>query len=102
MTNQEASFPVLPNVSNPAGFLDQLDSIRTEAQKSLNIERQSDLGQFFTQPSVAKLMAGMFSSYPSSINLVDPGAGVGTLSAAFIESAMLVSPKPEKYTFDRL
>lgn len=96
MTSQKVNLTNQTNILNPAVFLDQLDSIRIEAQKSLNKERQSDLGQFFTPPSIARIMAEMFGGYPPSINLVDPGAGVGTLSAAFIERAVLASPKPKK------
>jgi adenine-specific DNA-methyltransferase len=98
MATPKASIPNQPNIINPIGFLDQLDSIRIEAQDSLDKERQSDLGQFFTPPPVAQLMAGMFDVYPPTIHLVDPGAGVGTLSAAFIEKAVLGSPKPQKIT----
>jgi adenine-specific DNA-methyltransferase len=98
MVTPKVSDPNQSNIINPSGFLDQLDSIRTDAQKLLDKERQSTLGQFFTPPPIAKFMAGMFINYPFSINLVDPGAGVGTLSAAFIEKVVLAPSKPNKIT----
>jgi len=96
MTTQNTIFNEQQEFLNPAVFLNQLDTIRTDAQKSIDKERQSEMGQFFTPPSIAKMMAGMFTHYPSSINVVDPGAGVGTLSASFIERAVLASPRPKK------
>ena len=98
MVTQKASNPNRPSLINPPSFLDQLNSIRTEAQKLLDKVHQSDLGQFFTPPSIAKLMAEMFINIPLTINLVDPGAGVGTLSAAFIEKVVRASSKPKKIT----
>jgi adenine-specific DNA-methyltransferase len=83
------------NSLDPAFFLDQVDFIRTEFQKSLDKERQAEMGQFLTRPSIAKMMAGMFTHFPEKINLVDPGAGVGSLSAAFISSAIQADPRPQ-------
>jgi len=72
------------NFSNPLEFLQQLDGIRLQAQRRLNKNRQSDWGQFFTSPKIAAMMGNMFTNFPSTIHLLDAGAGVGTLTAAFI------------------
>jgi adenine-specific DNA-methyltransferase len=42
-------------------------------------------GQVFTPPQVARFMAGLFSTISSEYALLDPGAGVGMLTAAFCE-----------------
>ena len=43
-------------------------------------------GQFFTSPKTAAFMASLFSiSQQKSISVLDPGAGSGVLSVAFIE-----------------
>lgn len=48
--------------------------------------RQAALGQFFTPSPIATFMAGMFpASGLTPIKLLDPGAGQGALSAAFLE-----------------
>lgn len=49
-------------------------------------ERKSQLGQFMTPPSIADFMASLFQ-LPSEkeIRLLDPGAGLGVLTTAFIE-----------------
>lgn len=44
-------------------------------------------GQFFTSKSTAEFMAGLFdiSTMKNEINVLDPGAGSGILSCAFVE-----------------
>lgn len=42
-------------------------------------------GQFFTQKEIGLFMAGMFEINKSSFDILDPGAGIGMLSAAFCE-----------------
>lgn len=47
-------------------------------------------GHFGTPPAIAEFMAGMFSRVPGgTTRILDPGAGVGTLSAAVCETALL-------------
>lgn len=46
---------------------------------------KKDKGQFFTPSSVAKFMAGFSNNQKESISILDPGAGIGILSAAVIE-----------------
>lgn len=77
-------------------YLNQIDVIRSDYEKMLNKDRQSEMGQFLTRPAIAKMMAGMFTHFPQEINLIDPGAGVGSLSAAFIASATRAIPRPQK------
>lgn len=55
---------------------------------------RADLGQFFTPSDVARLMASMFSAR-DTIRLLDPGAGIGSLSAAFVER-LLESDSPPR------
>jgi adenine-specific DNA-methyltransferase len=45
------------------------------------------MGQFFTPPAVARFMASLFGDPLPEIRLLDAGAGVGTLTAAFVEDA---------------
>ncbi len=61
-----------------------LDQVRLEANRQLNPERKAKLGQFMTPESVAKFMAGLFSQRTGAIRLLDAGAGVGSLTAAFL------------------
>ncbi|WP_258003651.1 Eco57I restriction-modification methylase domain-containing protein [Fischerella muscicola] len=51
-----------------------------------------------TPAPVARLMAGQFSSLSGHISLLDPGAGVGPLTAAFVER-LLANPNEVKSCF---
>ncbi len=46
--------------------------------------RQEGLGQFLTASPVADFMASMFGALPTTVRLLDAGAGVGSLTAAFV------------------
>ena len=61
-----------------------LDQVRTEANRQLNPVRKAALGQFMTPESVANFMAGLFSNRAGAVRLLDAGAGVGSLTAAFL------------------
>lgn len=48
-------------------------------------ERKVQLGQFFTPPAIAAFMAGLFASgTEGACRLLDAGAGIGSLSDAFL------------------
>ena len=46
--------------------------------------RQEALGQFLTASPVADFMASMLGPLPSTVRLLDAGAGAGSLTAAFV------------------
>ncbi len=52
------------------------------------------MGQFFTPPSVARFMASLFGEPGGEIRLLDAGAGVGSLTAAFVEDACQRATRP--------
>jgi len=54
------------------------------------------MGQFFTSPPTALLMASMFENCSSSLRLLDPGAGVGSLSAAWIAEVCSRKNRPKE------
>jgi adenine-specific DNA-methyltransferase len=67
-------------------LLKAIDKIRLDISSTLNKERRSELGQFMTPSSIADFMASLFeleSNKPCRI--LDAGAGIGSLSCAFIE-----------------
>jgi adenine-specific DNA-methyltransferase len=59
---------------------------RQVATEALDNSRRSKLGQFFTPSQVASFMAQMIACNPKDrhVRLLDPGAGVGSLSAAAV------------------
>lgn len=63
-----------------------LDPIRLDVSTQLDRKQRSELGQFMTPTSVADFMAGLFpppANHP--IRLLDAGAGIGSLTSAFLE-----------------
>jgi adenine-specific DNA-methyltransferase len=63
------------------------------------IERK-ERGHFGTPPAIAQFMAAMFSKrHVESIRILDPGAGVGTLSAAVCQR-VLAEKRPRKLDFE--
>jgi len=66
--------------------LDAAESVRREVASRTAQKHKSELGQFMTPSSVARFMAGMFPPSPlETCRLLDPGAGVGALSCAFLD-----------------
>ena len=48
---------------------------------------RAELGQYFTPAPIARLLADMFEPPKGRVRVLDPGAGVGSLSAALVERA---------------
>lgn len=61
----------------------QLDEARREATDQLDPARRVNLGQFMTPSAIADFMASLFRIWPDTATLLDPGAGIGSLSEAF-------------------
>lgn len=67
-------------------MLTRIEESRVALSQATDRRRKSQLGQFFTPTSVAQFMAGMFvQNELEQCRLLDPGAGIGSLSAAFLE-----------------
>ncbi|WP_311774782.1 N-6 DNA methylase [Nostoc sp. 2RC] len=66
-------------------LLAEVDFRRTVASLQLTQNKKASMGQFLTPASVAELMAGMFDRLDlPEISLLDAGAGIGSLLAAFV------------------
>lgn len=65
----------------------RIEKARLEASAQLGSGRRADFGQFMTPKCTAEFMAGLFDfSQATSIRLLDAGAGVGSLTVAFLEA----------------
>lgn len=78
-----------------APALHQADAARREVSPTLDPKQRSKLGQFMTPAPVATFMAGMFDHLPKDIHLLDAGAGVGSLTAAFVQEAITRKDPPQ-------
>lgn len=84
------------NILDKNELLELIDKIRRESSDSIETDKQIELGQFFTNSKIASLMASMFNEGKSKIRLLDAGAGVGSLSAAFIAEMCCREDRPRE------
>lgn len=75
-----------------ASTYSSLDSVRKEVSKLLDPNRRTEYGQFMTPNSIASFMASLFT-YQGDIKLIDPGAGIGSLTSAFLENSLRYNSK---------
>ena len=61
-----------------------VDAYRVTATRKLDPARRSAMGQFLTPAPIANFMASLFEDRKATIRLLDPEAGIGSLSAAFV------------------
>ena len=67
-------------------MLQTIDETRQKISTRTSSKHKSELGQFMTPSSVARFMASLFSKSPiKNCRLLDAGAGIGTLSCAFLD-----------------
>lgn len=63
-----------------------IEATRLEVSKQFEAKRRHDLGQFLTPLPVARYMASLFTpNCYERIRLLDAGAGIGTLTSAFLD-----------------
>lgn len=85
MTSLQAELNSLTNLA---------DIRRCNANGRLDPEHKSAQGQFMTQRAVAKFMASLYQTWQADeIRLLDAGAGVGSLTAAFVEEFLDRKPQ---------
>ena len=76
-------------------LVDTIDFFRLDANRKLDPGCRSELGQFMTPPATTRLMASMFRAEAANLVLLDAGAGVGSLTAAFVAEVCGRDHKPQ-------
>ena len=67
-------------------LLSTVEKSRLRISKATESRKKSKLGQFFTPARIAQFMAELFvQTTGNNCRLLDAGAGIGSLSAAFLE-----------------
>jgi adenine-specific DNA-methyltransferase len=77
-----------------AQLLEDVEQRRQTVSHELSAKHRASLGQFFTPRATASFLAELFDlPERGSFRLLDPGAGVGSLSAAVV--ARIIQERPE-------
>lgn len=70
----------------PLQLLEHVDNIRRQVTPNTARKHKSAMGQFMTGAAIARFMASLFDEgSQTKCRLLDPGAGVGALSCAFLD-----------------
>jgi adenine-specific DNA-methyltransferase len=81
-------------ISDHSGLLDRIDLVRLDVGRRLDAAHRAVMGQFFTPTPIARFMADLCEATDGEIRLLDPGAGIGSLSAAWIVRACSLAVRP--------
>ena len=74
-------------------LLEYSAEMQAQYERVSSVEERRKKGQFFTPPEVSAFMAGLLSlNAARPIRLLDPGAGVGSLSAAVCDRFLARAP----------
>lgn len=66
-------------------MLSVVDQTRLKVSGRTDAKKKSQFGQFLTPANTASFMAGLFPQSSGVCRLLDAGAGIGSLSSAFLE-----------------
>ncbi|HYO55887.1 Eco57I restriction-modification methylase domain-containing protein, partial [Archangium sp.] len=79
----------------PSTLVDQVELLRIAANRELDPEHRAELGQFMTPAPIARRMASFFEVRRPNFRLLDAGAGVGSLTAAWVADMLSRTHRPE-------
>ncbi len=79
-----------------AWLMDQVDRLRLAVNGTIEPTTRAKYAQFMTPAAIGSFMASMFRARQSSIRLLDPGAAVGSLTAAFVANVLNRPLPPER------
>ena len=66
-------------------MLSEVEQARLRLSRDTDAKKKSQFGQFLTPAGTAAFMAGLFPPADGNCRLLDAGAGIGSLAAAFLE-----------------
>lgn len=66
-------------------MLSEVERARLRLSKDTDAKKKAQFGQFLTPAATASFMAGLFPLAEGNCRLLDAGAGIGSLAAAFLE-----------------
>lgn len=85
-----------PGCKGEDALLSTAEDLRVRLFATVSLQHQKEFGQFLTPPHVADLMAAMFAVRSTHVRLLDAGAGIGILSAAFVRHQLKRKVPPKR------
>ena len=82
-----------------AGLAEIVEFYRVDASTKLDSAQRALLGQFMTPAPISRFMASLFSDARGDVRVLDPGAGVGSLTAALAERLCAAALRPRSVEF---
>ena len=76
-------------------LLETVENMRRHLSEHLDRQRRALWGQFFTPAAIALFMAESFEARQPALRVLDAGAGVGSLSAAFVTAMARREHRPQ-------
>jgi type I restriction-modification system DNA methylase subunit len=73
-----------------SGLLNYSAALQERHEAATSADARKEKGQVFTPGEVCRFMANRFTRIADRFRLLDPGAGVGSLSAAVCDSVMTI------------
>jgi len=73
-----------------------VEEIRSSLNGGISSVKRCQYGQFMTPLPIACFMASLFRTRRSIVRVLDPGAGFGSLTAAFVARMLDRTPRPER------
>lgn len=80
-------------------FAETVDFYRVAATPKLDAKRRTLLGQYMTPVPIGRFMASLFAETRGDMRVLDPGAGVGSLTAALAERLCAAEVGPRSVEF---
>src|SRR5438045_2581597 len=77
------------------GLVNLADAARLSLRSMLH-DTRTQFGQFMTPAPVASFMAGLLRTRRRQLRILDPGAGVGTLTAAVVDQLLAREIPPDE------
>ena len=75
-------------------FAETADYYRIDASQKLDAKRRSTLGQYMTPVPTGRFMVSLFDHLTGHLRVLDPGAGVGSLTAVLVERLCTAATRP--------
>ena len=76
-------------------MLAYVEKRRMQASNDVALDVRKRLGQFLTPAPIAHFMASLFTCRSKHLFLLDAGAGIGSLTAAFVDHVLALRQPPE-------